>query len=200
MLRVALTGTIGSGKSRILNSLGRMLQCSTIQADQIARQMMQVGAPGYLKFCRKYSDTYLLENGSLDRAKLKKSFTDQPSLKKEVERILHPLIRHQLMEITASANDLQQMIVFEVPLLFEVGWQSDFDVVIAVYVEYSKGKKRLMRRDRVDSGYADDLLAMQMSSWQKAMMADMVIDNTYCYTSTMFQLLRLVEQLKKMIR
>jgi len=198
-LRVCLTGTIGSGKSRILAAFGKMLNSQIVQADQIARELMQIGAPGYVLFCEKFSDSYLLENGSLDRQKLKKAISDNPLLKEEVEEILHPLIRQHLLDIKPSEEYLQEMMIYEVPLLFEVGWQSDFDVVISVYVHYRQGRERLMVRDSIDSHYADDLLALQMSSWQKAMMADMVIDNSYCFTYTMSQLLQIAAYLDQLM-
>lgn len=197
-LRVCLTGTIGSGKSRVLSTFGSLLQCDTIQADKIAYQMMQVGEVGYLHFCKNFPEVFLLPSGEIDRATLKKAISENPTLKQQLDDLLHPLIRKQLLNIVPGAGFKKNVIFYEVPLLFEAGWQDDFDLVICTYISYQQGIKRLMKRDSIDRQYAEKLLKLQYGSWQKAMKADIVIDNTYCYTHTLFQLLHVAENIKQL--
>lgn len=197
MLRICITGTIGSGKSSILSSLGSLLHCTTVQADQIAREIMEIDGPGYKSFCNRFAGKYLLQDGGLDRPGLKKAIAGNSLLKKEVENILHPLIRQQLNASVPAPVHTQEMVLYEIPLLFEAGWQDDFDLVIAVYVDSVTGRSRLMKRDNIDREYAENLLKLQMNSWQKSMQADMVVDNSCSFTYTLFQLLQLASYLRR---
>lgn len=198
ILKVCITGTIGSGKSRVITALSTILNSEMVKADEIARQLMDIGSTGYTAFCKQFNGRFIQEDGQLDRLGLRKAISEHTSLKEEVEKILHPLIRQEIKSRKPRSFYDQALILYEIPLIYEVGWQDDFDIILAVYVNYKTGRDRLMIRDGIDKQFADNLLQIQLDSWQKAMMADIVVDNSASFTYTQFQLIQSASYIRKL--
>ena len=190
---IGITGSIGSGKSRVLRKLADLLGASIFNADQECRTLMEKGGEGYRRFVSLYGDSFLDREGGIDRGKLRRELYDDEELKRALESILHPLVRDALThERKSSAGRGSRIIAAEIPLLFETGWQDEFDLVVLVSAPESLLIERVLDRD---GGAAEDvlsILAAQMSDSEKRKLADVVIDNSNDWNETEKQLKDLV--------
>lgn len=130
---LGVTGTIGSGKSYVAARLGRLLGAPVLSADSICRELLEKDQPGYLAFLNQGGQAYLSQAGDIDRPRLRDAAFQDQGLRRILEEILHPLVRQRLTQARASLAP-DTCMVAEVPLLFESGWQSDFDYIVCVSV------------------------------------------------------------------
>lgn len=195
-MNIAVTGTIGAGKSRVTRTLSYITNGKVVDSDKLCHQLMQPGQSGYQAFVEKYGKQYLSKDGLVNRQSLKLALVHVPDIKKQIEAILHPLVKEKILCEIGESKSRDSFCYFEIPLLFEVGWQDYFDTTIAVYVDEKTGIKRLMDRDGIDEKYAKKLIALQMSSREKGNCANLVIDNSGPYIKTIFQILQTAQLLR----
>ncbi|MFM1937429.1 MAG: hypothetical protein RLZZ320_287 [Actinomycetota bacterium] len=173
MLKVAVTGGIGSGKSavgEILQELGAVL----IDSDELARYVIERGSPGYDQVLAAFGDE-ILTAGEIDRAKLAELVFAQPDLRKKLEGIVHPLVREAAEEIMKSVP-ADSVVVNEIPLLFETDGAKRFDFVIAVQTPIKLRTERLIQRG-MKQYEIDKRIAAQASDEQRAGIAHAVVVN-----------------------
>lgn len=185
-LKIALTGAMGSGKSQVAEFF-RGLGARVVNADEISRGLLEPSAQGWSALVAEFGERFLQADQTVDRPKLRAAIFSDEALRVKVNSMLHPLIRAAINEIctgnsgckSAAANGvvLSRITIVEVPLLFEVGWQDDFDWVIVVAADKETCLGRIMSRDSVDRHAAMTAFASQMSLAEKAKMADYLIDN-----------------------
>ena len=185
-LKIALTGAMGSGKS-LVAELFREQGARVVDADEISRCLLEPAAMGWRAMRAEFGDRFFNADLTVDRKKLRAAiFSDEP-LRNKVNSILHPLIKQAINEICLNEADFKSdstdvgrslLTVVEVPLLFEVGWQEDFDLIIVVSADDETCLTRVMSRDGVDRQAALAAFATQMGLAEKARMADHVIDNS----------------------
>ena len=173
MLKVALTGGIGSGKSTVgelLHELGAYI----IDSDQLARLVIERGQPGYDAVVAQFGDE-ILTAGEIDRTKLAAAVFNDDSKRKLLESIIHPLVRQaaaeQMKKLPADA-----VVVNEIPLLFETDGAGRFDFVISVQVDEDKRRERLRERGMKDYEISQRISA-QATDEQRASISDAVLDN-----------------------
>ncbi len=152
MLKVGLTGGIGSGKSTAVH-LFKQYGVSVIDADQVAKALVELGEPALDEIAQCFGSNVLTANGQLNRARLKeKVFNDDHSLH-QLEAILHPRIRqsitHQINELTLSATlNSPRYLIVDIPLLVEKGYQTLFDEIVVVdCTEQQQLERTLARAD-----------------------------------------------------
>ncbi|MBU3692116.1 MAG: dephospho-CoA kinase [Candidatus Nanopelagicaceae bacterium] len=173
MLKVAVTGGIGSGKSavgEILQEFGAVI----IDSDELARTVIERGSPGYDQVLAVFGDE-ILTSGEIDRAKLASVVFEQPDLRKKLEEIVHPLVREAAEEIMRSIP-ADSVVVNEIPLLFETDGAKRFDFVIAVQAPMELRIERLQRRG-MKQYEIEKRLAAQASDEQRASIANAVVIN-----------------------
>lgn len=183
-LTIALTGAIGSGKSRVAD-LFRQQGVRVVDADEISRGLLEPEAEGWSGLQEVFGARFLGTDGRVDRKKLREAIFGDAALRKTVNAILHPLIRKKIKAICAEQLVLdgihpeneRRMTIIEVPLLFEAGWQDDFDIVVVVTADVKTCLARVMERDGVDLPSATASFSAQLSLAEKVGMADYVIDN-----------------------
>jgi dephospho-CoA kinase len=182
MLRVGLTGGIGSGKSEVSRRLAER-GAAIIDADQSARDVVAPGTPGLEQVVAAFGDGVLAPDGSLNRPKLGEVvFADEAALGK-LNGILHPLI-HQHMadaeERAIAGGGDGAVIVHDIPLLAEAGTSrsSGFDLVIVVDVPTRTQLDRLTGRRGMKREDAEARMANQATREQRLAVADIVIDNS----------------------
>jgi dephospho-CoA kinase len=186
MLRVGLTGGIGSGKSEVsrrLTSHGAVL----IDADVAARQVVVPGSPGLRQIAATFGDDVLRPDGSLDRERLGTAVFGDPGLRSKLNEIVHPLVRQWMdtaerAAVQAAAPTLQAdlpslVVVHDVPLLAESRGKGSFDVVIVVDVPPELQVERLVSLRGMTPDQARARMAAQASREQRLAVADVVIDN-----------------------
>ncbi|MFB7606956.1 dephospho-CoA kinase [Streptomyces gardneri] len=175
MLKVGLTGGIGAGKSevsRLLVSYGAVL----IDADRIAREVVEPGTPGLAAVVEAFGEAVLTESGTLDRPKLGSIvFADADRLA-TLNALVHPLVeaRSAELESRAGAGDV---VVHDVPLLTENGLAPLYDLVVVVDASPETQLDRLVRLRGMAEAEARARMAAQATRAQRLAIADLVIDN-----------------------
>ncbi len=173
MLKVAVTGGIGSGKSavgEILEELGAVI----VDADELARTVIERGNSGYDQVLAAFGDE-ILTSGEIDRAKLAGLVFSDPELRKKLEGIIHPLVREAAEEIMKSAPS-GSVVVNEIPLLFETNGAKRFDFVIAVQTPMELRIERLSQRG-MKLYEIEKRIAVQASDQERASIADVIVVN-----------------------
>ncbi|MEY3254808.1 MAG: hypothetical protein RJA01_814 [Actinomycetota bacterium] len=173
MLKVAVTGGIGSGKSavgEILEELGAVI----VDADELARTVIERGNSGYDQVLAAFGDE-VLTSGEIDRAKLADLVFSDPELRKKLEGIIHPLVREAAEEIMKSAPS-GSVVVNEIPLLFETNGAKRFDFVIAVQTPMELRIERLSQRG-MKLYEIEKRIAAQASDQERASIADVIVVN-----------------------
>jgi dephospho-CoA kinase len=170
---VGLTGGIGSGKSlaaQFFSQLGALV----IDADQLARSVIERGSEGFDEVLLRFGDT-VLKNGDIDRVALGQIIFENPQAKKDLEAIIHPRIRTEFEEAVASLNP-GQILVYEIPLLVETNAAERFDFIITVESKAELRKERLRARGMFHSDI-EKRMASQATEAQRREIADCVITN-----------------------
>ncbi|MER7711976.1 dephospho-CoA kinase [Streptomyces werraensis] len=175
MLTVGLTGGIGAGKSevsRLLVDCGAVL----IDADRIAREVVQPGTPGLAAVVKAFGEEILTEDGSLDRPRFGALVFNDPEKLATLNSIVHPLVGARSRELEEAAPD-DAVVVHDVPLLTENGLAPLYDVVIVVDASPDTQLDRLVRLRGMSEEDARARMAAQATREQRRAIADVVIDN-----------------------
>jgi dephospho-CoA kinase len=170
---VGLTGGIGSGKSlaaQFFSQLGALV----IDADQLARSVIERGSEGFDEVLLRFGDT-VLKNGDIDRVALGQIVFENPEAKKDLEEIIHPRIRAEFEEAVGSLNP-GQIMVYEIPLLVETNAADRFDFVITVESDAELRKQRLRARGMFHSDI-EKRMASQATEEHRRAIADCVLTN-----------------------
>ena len=143
MLLIGLTGGIGSGKS-LVGEYFADLGAIVVDSDQLARDVVERGTPGYEELLSRFGDA-VLTHGELDRRKLADTIFADPEARKDLEAIIHPRIR-KLFDLVISEADADAVIVNEIPLLHETQAHDRFDLTITVSAPEELRIKRAVER------------------------------------------------------
>ncbi len=178
MVTAGLTGGIASGKTMVAQ-LFRELGAEIIDTDVIAHQIVEPGREGLERIKACFGSVMFTADGMLDRARLAAAVFSDSSRLEKLNSLLHPLIAQQIVERLESLRltGFDGVVIVDVPLLFECGWQDMFDRSIVVYCEPDVQLRRLMRRSGLDAVQAAARIAAQMPLCEKKIAADFVIDN-----------------------
>ncbi|HEX6070738.1 MAG TPA: dephospho-CoA kinase [Longimicrobiaceae bacterium] len=178
MLKVGLTGNIASGKSTVARAW-RDLGARVIDADELARRAVAPGSPGLASIVSRWGEDVLDAGGSLDRAAMRERVFGDPAARVALEAIIHPRVAElRDEELQRAAEAGEEVVVADIPLLFEVGLQSEFDLVVLVDAPVDVRLERIVRDRGLEPAEAARMIASQMPSEQKRPLADIVIDNT----------------------
>ncbi|MGY5126324.1 dephospho-CoA kinase [Streptomyces nigrescens] len=175
MVKVGLTGGIGAGKSevsRLLASYGAVI----VDADKIAREVVEPGTPGLAAVVEEFGDEVLAPDGTLDRPKLGGIVFSDPEKLKALNAIVHPLVGARSAELEASAGP-DAVVVHDVPLLTENGLAPLYDLVVVVDAAPQTQLDRLVRLRGMAEDEAKSRMAAQATREQRLAVADLVIDN-----------------------
>ncbi len=176
-MTIGITGSAGSGKSLVREAFAG-IGLVTFDCDQIARDVVAPGENGYDGVVSLFGYDVVLPDRSLDRAKMRDRMLADPSLRKGLEALLHPLIIQTLFrEIPRATYTKEAACAVEVPLLFELGMEDRFYATVTVRSLEQALVDRVSRRDGVDAGSARKMLNLQLSQDEKVMRSDYVIEN-----------------------
>jgi dephospho-CoA kinase len=177
VLKVAVTGGAGSGKTSVCNRL-KELGVKVISADEMAREAVAPGSEALTKIIRYFGDTVLLADGTLNRKILRQMITDDDDARLTLERFLHHEITKLIHKnVVCAEKEGCRLVVIEVPLLFELDMNKRFDWVVVVSADKELRVKRLMERDQTSRDAAEDLISVQMPDEEKVSRADYVVKN-----------------------
>ena len=172
MIRIALTGSIGMGKSTV----ARMFERAGVPAFDADAEVRRLQAPGgelVEAIGARFPGT--VDNGQLDRDELARRVVDDPAALAELEAIVHPAVR-AARERFVARHPGAAALVFEIPLLFETGGESEFDKVVVVSAPASMQRERVLSRPARSEAMLGALLDRQTPDQEKRRRADFVID------------------------
>lgn len=174
MLRVGLSGGIGSGKSTVAAALGRR-GAIVIDADAIAREVVEPGTPGLEAVVQRFGAGVLDGGGRLDRPRLAALVFDDPVARADLNAIVHPLVAAETARRIAAAP-ADSVVVIDVPLLVEAA-RSGYDVVVIVEAPEAVRLERLTGRG-MNPDDARARMGAQASDADRRKVADVVVDNS----------------------
>jgi dephospho-CoA kinase len=179
MLNVGLTGGIASGKSTVVRMLVEKGAC-VVDHDRLAHLAYEPGGPSYEAIIAGFGREVLAADGKIDRKKLGALVFKNPGRLKDLNGIVHPIVlsgwKRRLAEI--EKQNPGAIVISDVPLLIEVGWQDEVDVVLLVYAAPEVQVERSRKRDVYSTEEARRRLAAQMPMDEKRRFADLIIENS----------------------
>ena len=198
MLRVGITGGIGSGKSTVSAMLAAA-GAELIDADAISRSLTDVGGAAILPIICQFGPALVTAAGALNRDAMRELVFNNPDAKAKLENIIHPLVSHACAERARRAEAAGKVcVVFDVPLLVESDrWRQQLDLVLVVDCLEATQISRVMRRSSWTLQAVQKVMAAQASRSQRLAAADIVIDNDALST---VQLQAVVQQLRPRLK
>lgn len=192
-MNIAVTGGLGSGKSTVSKILASYLRCELLDTDQLCRQQLEPGQKGLERFGKVFGGRFICPDGTLNRPALREATFKEHSVKSKLEAILHPIVRRIVANKLTAESISTVPVIVEVPLLYEVQWQDEFDRCIVVYTPEHLVYERVMFRDGLTAEEISLILASQISIEEKRNYTRLVIDNSDTFVSSMLQVANLVK-------
>lgn len=193
ILRIGLTGGIGSGKSTacmIFAELGAPI----IDADQIAHMLSAKDQPAYLAITRLFGDKVIRADGELDRAQLRKIVFEDDDARHKVEGILHPLIYNEIDKQVSQLKNNYCIIC--IPLLIETGATSKVDRILVIDATEEQQVMRASYRDSIDNKTIANIISAQVSRNERLSFAHDIIHNDGDIESLRYQIDKLNDKYK----
>ncbi|HEV7212254.1 MAG TPA: dephospho-CoA kinase [Blastococcus sp.] len=175
MLRIGLTGGIGSGKSTVSELLAAR-GAVVVDADRIAREVVEPGTPGLGAVVEAFGDRVLTPAGALDRPAVAAIVFADADARRRLDGIVHPLVRQRAAELARAAPE-DAVVVHDVPLLVETGQAASYDVVLVVEAALETRLARLVERGLPETD-ARARIAAQATDEERRAVADVVLDNS----------------------
>lgn len=199
MLRIGLTGSLGSGKSTVAGQL-RELGVPVIEADDVAHELIQRGSPAYAEIVASFGNQILLPSGEIDRQKLADTVFPSKEKLARLDGILHPLVLERIGGwLGERERENAAIAVVEAPLLVETGYHQRLDRLAVVWCRPEQEEERLRLRGMSPED-AERRSAAQMPIEEKRRLADDTIDNSGTIAETRSQVARLVGKWKQAAR
>ncbi|NAX20206.1 dephospho-CoA kinase [Vibrio sp. V39_P1S14PM300] len=174
-LVIGLTGGIASGKTTVANLFRDHFGIDVIDADVVAREVVEPGTPGLKAIIKRFGEDILTPEGLLNRAALREKIFSDPAEKNWLNQLLHPMIRQKMRDDLQEVSSAYALLV--IPLMVENDLQSMADRVLVVDVDEHTQVARTMVRDDVSEQQARAILQAQASREQRLAIADDVIKN-----------------------
>uniref|UniRef100_A0A7V4N561 Dephospho-CoA kinase n=1 Tax=Thermodesulfobacterium geofontis TaxID=1295609 RepID=A0A7V4N561_9BACT len=171
MKKIAITGSLGTGKSTILKIL-QNLGFATFSCDEAVRNLYE--DPGIKKGVIEIFGEEILEpDGKLNKKKILEKILENQELKKKLEALFHPLVKEKCIEFIKT-NEKEKIVFLEVPLLFEVGWESFFDEIWVASCSEEVQKERILKKG-LDEKVGEEILKLQLPLFEKEKRAHRII-------------------------
>jgi dephospho-CoA kinase len=191
---VGLTGGVGSGKSTVAEMM-RELGAQVVDADEATHAVYEPGSPGFDAVVREFGDEYV-DGGHIDRSRLGELVFHDDDARRRLNSIVHPLVRDWMAQRTAEAAERgAEVVVQDVPLLFENGLERLFSTVVLVYAPEEVQVERLVSGRGITPERARAMIAAQMPIESKRGLAHHVINNSGAREDTQAQVKAIWKQL-----
>jgi dephospho-CoA kinase len=193
---IGLTGGIATGKSTVAEMF-RNANIPLIDTDVIAKEVLNKGSVGYLEVVDYFTEDILHTDKEINRKKLGRIiFTNSKKLEK-LNSIVHPKVKDfVLTEIEKNRQMNKELVIIDVPLLYESGFDSLVDEVIVVYVDQELQVQRLMDREQITKEYAMMKIKAQLPLEEKVKKATYVIDNSSSILDTKKQFTKILAEIE----
>jgi dephospho-CoA kinase len=198
MLIIGLTGGVASGKS-VVSQVWKEEGGYLIDADRIARELVQPRAPAWKALVKAFGKEILQEDGSIHRKKLATRVFSNPVEKDLLNRILHPRIKREINRRIKGIGQKgpKAIVVIDAALLVETGYYLNVDKVVVVTSTKKQQIERLRRRDQMDQEMARGIIDSQISGEERIKVADIIIRNEGSRMKTERKAKEVFEELKK---
>jgi dephospho-CoA kinase len=179
MLKVGLTGGIGTGKSRV----GRMfseLGCRVIESDLLTRRLFEPGDPVNNAVVEAFGPRVLASDGSINREVLGEFVFKNADLRQKLNGLVHPAIKQRQIDFlnTVASEDPHGIGIVEAALMIEAGTYKDYDKIVVVKCAPEVQRRRIKGRSALTDTQIDERIASQMPMDEKVKFADYVVDNS----------------------
>lgn len=174
MLIIGLTGGIGSGKSAVSKVFSE-LGVPVIDTDVISRQVVAPGQPALQQICQAFGNNMLSANGELDRSKLKNIVFATPAKRKQLENILHPIIKNEMLHQAGLLHSTY--CIFAIPLLIEARQTDLVHRILVIDTPEALRRQRIKQRDSLDDKQINAIFAAQLPNHERLKHADDIIHN-----------------------
>jgi dephospho-CoA kinase len=173
-MNIGLTGGIGSGKSAAA-AIFKDLGIDSIDADDLARDSLNINSKGYKLFINEFGEKYLDENEDINRELLRKDIFNDPATKIKLENIIHPLVRSGIQDFINSSKSDYRIIV--VPLIYETSSSELYDRILVIDCDFDIQIERTSKRDNQTISQIENILDKQATREERISIADEVILN-----------------------
>lgn len=193
---LGLTGGIATGKSTVAKMF-LAEQIPLIDTDVVSRDLLKIGNEGYLEVLKCFEkDDILLTNNEINRKLLGRIIFSNPQKRKKLNDIVHPkVISIVLSEIDKHKQLGTPLVVVDVPLLYESGFEKYTDKVVVVYTDRDLQIERLIDRDNITEEYANMKINAQIPLSEKIERTDYVIDNSKSILQTKNDFVKVLKEL-----
>ena len=195
MMVLGVTGSIAMGKTTVSTMLAH-LNNPIHDADKIVHELMDVNGKAYYKIAESFPEA--VQVGGIDRAKLGRDVFGKPEKLKQLESILHPLVREARNKfIKQQSRFKSKLVILDVPLLYETGGDKDCDKVLVVSAPYYIQRQRALARQGMTQTKFDDILKRQLPDHEKRRRANFIVPTGLGKAYTYRALQRLMLDLKR---
>ena len=182
MYIIGMTGGISCGKSAVTETLRRYARATSLDIDHVTRWLLTPGGELFEIYVRHFGQGVLTSAGELDRRAIGEIIFNNPEERAWINSVAHPILLNQARNFLVECSEAGAgLVVLEVPLLFEAGWEHLFDEIWAVYTKRQLQIRRLMSRDKLTKQQALARINAQMSREEICSRADVVIRNVGGY-------------------
>ena len=193
---LGLTGGIATGKSTV-SKMFQDLSVPVIDTDSIARNVLKKGTPGYNEVLEYFGEDILLTDNEINRKLLGRLIFMNKAKRDALNDIVHPKVLDTCLNQIDEYKKLEiPLVVLDVPLLYESGFNEYTDYVCVIYTTKKKQLQRLMDRDLIDEEYASLKIKAQMTMEAKIIRADFVINNNHSILETKHQFNAMLKELE----
>ncbi len=176
MYIIGLTGGISCGKSAVAETLQRYVGAVTLDIDQVTRLLLEPGGELFEIYVRHFGQYVVTRQGMLNRRIIGEIIFNHPDERAWIDSVAHPILLQKARDFLVDCSQIgTRLVVLEVPLLFEAGWEKLFDEIWTVYIDGQTQICRLMLRDKLTEQQALARINVQMSSQEMIALADVVI-------------------------
>ena len=191
---IGLTGSIATGKSTIAKMF-KELDIEVIDADLIAREVVEAGEPAYMDIVKAFGESILEDNKEINRKALGNIVFNDEAKRKTLNNIIHPAIRKEMLaQRDALIKSGSEVIVMDIPLIFESGLEDYVEKILVAYTTETTQLKRLIARDKSTEEEAMSRIKSQISIEEKKEKADAIIDNNGTREESYNQLLDVLKK------
>ncbi|GBD69070.1 dephospho-CoA kinase [Tetragenococcus halophilus subsp. halophilus] len=173
---LGITGSIATGKSTVVN-IFKQYGFSVVDADIIAREVVEPNTAGLKKVVETFGSSVLCSDGSLNRKQLGQIIFSDTKKRQALNALLAPFLQEAIIEQIKRASAVSSLVIADIPLLYEAGYDKYMDQVAVVYIPEDLQVQRLMKRDRITKKEAQKKVASQFSIEEKKKRADIIFDN-----------------------
>ena len=185
MYIIGLTGGISCGKSAVADILRRCRGATTLDIDKVTHQLLEPGGELFDIYVRHFGNYIVTQEGGLNRKLIGEIIFNHPDERAWINSVAHPILLNKARDFLVECSEAGvRLVVLEVPLLFEAGWEHLFDEIWAVYTTPGTQLQHLMQRDKLTKQQALTRIKAQMSPKEIRKRADVKIKNYGGYKIT----------------